>query len=350
MERMEEMPQLVFDEAQIRNVIDRIVDRTFRMDFNWDWPAGVAFYGVATAYEATGNEKYLRLLKEWVDEKLEDGLPKLSVNGVSLGHCLISLYKATGDERYIDVATQMAEFLTHEAERFGDGIFQHTVNSESAVFPEQAWVDTMMMAGLFLVRMGHVLNRQDYMMDGIKQYHGHEDCMQDPVTNLYYHGWDNIAKNHMSAVFWCRGNSWAALTMAKALEIVDVQLPAFMIIEGSLRDQLAALVRLQSEEGLWHTVLTDPDSYLETSGSAGIAAALLSRGNLYNKYVQKSIKGLLEQVAEDGSVLNVSAGTAVMHTVEGYKETSKKRVQGWGQGLALVFFADLLKTKQRKYD
>jgi unsaturated rhamnogalacturonyl hydrolase len=36
--------------------------------------------------------------------------------------------------------------------------------------------------------------------------------------------------------------------------------------------------------------------------------------------------------------------------VEGYKGTSKKRVQGWGQGLALVFFADLLKTKQRKYD
>jgi unsaturated rhamnogalacturonyl hydrolase len=350
MERVEEMPQLVFDEAQIRTVIDRIVDRTFRMDFNWDWPAGVAFYGVAAAYEATGNDNYLRLLKMWVDEKLEDGLPKLSVNGVSLGHCLISLYKATGDERYIDVATRMAEFLTHEAERFGDGIFQHTVNSESAVFPEQAWVDTMMMAGLFLVRMGLVLGRHDYMMDGIKQYHGHEDCLQDPVTNLYYHGWDNIAKNHMSSVFWCRGNSWAALTMAKALEIVDVQLPAYMIIEGSLRDQLAALVRLQSEEGLWHTVLTDPDSYPETSGSAGIAAALLSRGNLYNKYVQKSIKGLLEQVTEDGSVMNVSAGTAVMHTVEGYKETSKKRVQGWGQGLALVFFADLLKTKQRKYD
>jgi unsaturated rhamnogalacturonyl hydrolase len=66
--------------------------------------------------------------------------------------------------------------------------------------------------------------------------------------------------------------------------------------------------------------------------------------------VQKSIAGLLSQVTEDGSVMNVSAGTAVMHTVEGYKETSKKRVQGWGQGLALVFFADLLRTKQRKYD
>ncbi|MDQ6419395.1 glycoside hydrolase family 88 protein [Paenibacillus sp. LHD-117] len=344
------MPPLQFDEQHIRDVIDRIVERTFRMDFNWDWPGGVAFYGVACAYEATGEEKYIALLKEWVDEKLEDGLPKLSVNGVSIGHCLITLYKATGDERYMDVAVKMAEYLKHEAVRFAEGIFQHTVNSETYNFPEQAWVDTMMMAGLFLARMGAALGRDDYMMDGINQYHGHEKYLQDPVTNLYYHGWDHIAQNHMSAVYWARGNSWAALTMAKALGHVDVALPAFMIIEGSLRDQLSALVRLQSPEGLWHTVLNDPTSYLETSGSAGIAVGLLSRGNLYNKYVQKAIDGLLSQVAEDGTVRGVSAGTAVMHDAQGYKDTSYKRIQGWGQGLALVFFSDLLQTKARVFD
>lgn len=350
MEGTIKMPPLIFDQQEIRSVIDRIVDRTFRMDFNWDWPAGVAFYGVAEAYEATGSGKYIDLLKTWVDEKLEDGVPKLSVNGVSIGHCLITLYRATSDNRYMEVAIQMADYLKHEAPRFADGIFQHTVNSETYNFPEQAWVDTMMMAGLFLVRMGDALGREDYMMDGIKQYHGHEMFLQDEATNLYYHGWDHLAQNHMSGIFWARGNAWAALTMAKALEIVDVALPAFMIIEGSMRDQLSALVRLQSEEGLWHTVLNDDTSYLETSGSAGIAAALLSRGSLYNKYVQKSIAGLLSQVSEDGSVMNVSAGTAVMHTAQGYKETSRKRVQGWGQGLALVFFANLLRTAERTFD
>lgn len=37
------MPALVFDDQQIEFVIDRVVDRTFRMDFSWDWPGGVAF-------------------------------------------------------------------------------------------------------------------------------------------------------------------------------------------------------------------------------------------------------------------------------------------------------------------
>lgn len=341
-----EMPALVFDENQIRSVIDRVVKRTFQMDFNWDWPGGVAFYGVTEAYEATGKTEYLELLQSWVDEQLEDGLPKLSVNAVSVGHSLLTLYKTTGDQKYIDIAVQMADFLKNEAVRFADGIFQHTVNSETYNFPQQAWVDTMFMAGYFLVRIGHLLDRQDYFEDGIKQYHGHENFLQDPVTNLYYHGWDHLAQNHMSGVFWARGNAWAALTMARALELIHVTHPSFMVIDCSLRDQLSALVRLQDESGLWHTIVNDPTSYTETSGSAGIAAALLSRGKMYNKYVNKSIQGILGRITEEGAVLGVSAGTAVMRDAQGYKDVPYKRLQGWGQGLALVFLSSLLARQQ----
>jgi unsaturated rhamnogalacturonyl hydrolase len=341
-----DMPALIYNEQEIREAMDRVVNRTFQMDFNWDWPGGVAFYGVTEAYEATGKEEYLELLKKWVDEQLEDGLPKLSVNAVSIGHSLLTLYKATQEKQYIEVAEQMADFLKNEAPRFADGIFQHTVNSEDYNFPEQAWVDTMFMAGYFLIRIGAVLGREDYLEDGIKQYHGHENFLQDPTSQLYYHGWDHAAKNHMSGIFWARGNSWAAITMARALKIIHVTHPSFMIIEGSLRDQLSALVRLQSASGLWHTVLTDPTSYLETSGSAGIASALLSSGKMYNKYINKSIQGILEQIGEDGSVHSVSAGTAVMRDIEGYKGVSYKRVQGWGQGLALTFLSSLLTRKE----
>ncbi len=344
------MPALQFNDDEIREVIDRVVERTFRMDFSWDWPGGVAFYGVCEAYAATGKMEYLERVKAWVDENREDGLPKLSVNGVSVGHSLLTLYEATKEERYIETAQEMAEFLTHDAPRFGDGIFQHTVNSETYNFPEQAWVDTMFMAGYFLLRIGKLLGRDDYFNDGLRQYHGHENVLQDSRTNLYYHGWDNIAGNHMSGVHWARGNSWAALTMTRALDIVPVDLPNFMVIEGSLRDQLSALARLQDESsGLWHTILDDPTSPMETSGSAGIAAALLSKGRLYNKITQRSIDGILARIAEDGTVTGVSAGTAVMQNADGYKGVPDKRIQGWGQGLTLAFLADVLNVRNNPY-
>jgi unsaturated rhamnogalacturonyl hydrolase len=137
--------------------------------------------------------------------------------------------------------------------------------------------------------------------------------------------------------------------MARALDIVPVDLPSFMVIEGSLRDQLSALVRLQDESGLWHTITDDPTSPLETSGSAGIAAALLTKGRLYNKYTQKAIDGIVARIAADGTVTGVSAGTAVMKDAAGYRGVPDKRIQGWGQGLTLAFLADVLNVRKNPY-
>ncbi len=121
--------------------------------------------------------------------------------------------------------------------------------------------------------------------------------------------------------------------------------PSFMVIEGSLRDQLSSLVRLQDESGLWHTIVNDPDSPLETSGSAGIAAAILTKGRIYNKYTQKAIDGILSKITSDGTVTKrVRLSTAVMKDAAGYKGVPDKRIQGWGQGLTLAFLSELLKN------
>ena len=97
------MANLIFDKAQIEATIDKIVDRTMRMDMTWDWPCGVAYYGICEAYEVTKNERYLQLVKDRVDEYIELGLPSWTVNTCSMGHCLITLYEHTGDEKYLDI-------------------------------------------------------------------------------------------------------------------------------------------------------------------------------------------------------------------------------------------------------
>ena len=79
------MANLIFDKAQIEATIDKIVDRTMRMDMTWDWPCGVAYYGICEAYEVTKNERYLQLVKDRVDEYIELGLPSWTVNTCSMG-------------------------------------------------------------------------------------------------------------------------------------------------------------------------------------------------------------------------------------------------------------------------
>ena len=114
---------------------------------------------------------------------------------------------------------------------------------------------------------------------------------------------------------------------------------------GSLNEQLAALKLLQTEDGLWRTILDDEESYEEISASCGIAAAMLAKGNpLHIKYLNRSIKGVIKHISPDGRVLDVSGGTAVMKDRDGYRNISKD----WIQGLSLIHICFALHLSIRR--
>jgi len=346
------MLKLEFDRKEIEEVIDRIVRKTMNMDLTWDWPCGVAYYGISEAITTTKNDEYLKLLKDRIDEYMELGLPSWTVNTCAMGHCLITLHELTGEQKYWDVVMSKVDYLRNKALRFGDNVLQHTVSVNND-FPEQAWADTLFMAAFFLLRVGVKLNDKELIADALNQYYWHIHYLQDRETGFYYHGYNNIEKSHMSGIYWGRANAWAAFTMSKVNGILPqcYLYPQFMDIAGSLNDQLAALKTVQTENGLWRTVLNDEESYEEVSASAGIAAAMVEKGNpLHSKYINKSIKGMLANVSKDGRVLNVSGGTAVMNDLDGYRNISRDWVQGWGQGLALAFFTGILNANNSEKD
>ena len=346
------MTKLEYDTEQIKQIIDKVVERTMRMDMTWDWPCGVAYYGICQAYEATKNEKYLKLLKDRVDEYIDLGLPSWTVNTCAMGHCMLTLYEHTKDETYLDIAKSKIEYITKDALRFGDNVLQHTVSVNND-FPEQCWADTLFMAAFFLLRAGVMLKDEALIDDALNQYYWHIKYLQDDSTGLFYHGYNNITGDHMSGFYWGRANAWAAYTMSMVGKVLPecYLYPKFLDIVGSLNEQLSSIKLLQTENGLWRTILDDKDSYEEISASCGIAAAMINKGNpLHIKYLNKATKGILENISEDGRVLNVSGGTAVMKDRDGYRNISRDWIQGWGQGLALAYLAGLLDYDKNRSD
>ena len=220
------------------------------------------------------------------------------------------------------------------------------------VLPAQA-ADTLMMAAYFMLRAGVAWNDPALVDDALNQYYWHIAYLQDKKTGLWYHGYNNITRDHMSGFYWGRANAWAAFTMSKVNRTLPecYLYPRYMDVAGSLTEQLAALKRLQTENGLWRTLLDDPESYEEVSASCGIAAAMTIQGNpLYIKYVSKSVRGVVDNITPEGRVLNVSGGTAVMKNREGYRNISRAWTQGGGQGLALAFLAAVLEQGKEPVD
>lgn len=346
------MAQFNFDRQEILDTVKRIVERTMRMDMTWDWPCGVAYYGICEAYRVTGEERYIEAVKQRADEYIALGLPDCTVNVCAMGHSMISLYEYTGDEKYLAIAKQKIDYLQNKAERFGEGCLQHTVSAKND-FPEQAWADTLFMAAFFMLRMGVLTKDEELIDDALRQYEWHIRYLQNLDSGLFYHGYNNISGDHMSGFYWGRANAWAAYTMSQVGRYLPEPYlyPLYMDIVGSLNEQLAALKLLQTENGLWRTILDDEASYEEVSASCGIAAAMVAKGNpLHIKYINKAISGILAKVRPDGRVDQVSGGTAVMRDREGYRNISTRWIQGWGQGLALCFFSELLGCGQMHAD
>ncbi len=336
--------KLKFDESLLKKHVDNIVRYTLDMDMLWDWPCGVAYYGVASIAKATDNDEYKDMLKAWVDEYIELDVPPSTVNRCAMGHCLLDLYEYTNEQKYFDIIMRKIDYLRNKAPRFGDNTLQHTVSVRDD-FPEQCWADTLFMAAFFMLRVGVLTEDKELIDDALHQYCEHIKYLQDPKTNLWYHGYNNIEKNHMSAIYWARANAWAAYTMSQIVTVLPEPYlyTSYLEIKDALEEQFLALKKKQQDSGYWNTVLDNEQAYGEMSATCGIAAAMASYNNpLHTKYVQKSLDLLMQNIDDMGRVQNVSAGTAIMNTVEDYCKIPTKRAQGWGQGLALAFIAHVL--------
>lgn len=120
----------------------------------------------------------------------------------------------------------------------------------------------------------------------------------------------------------------------------------------SLLAQINALVKCQDQAtGLWHTILDDETSYLESSCTAGFAYGIMKALRLrlipkeerYTKAAKKAIEGVLGKITPKGELQSVSFGTPVFDDVERYK-TIPLTSMPYGQSLAILALTEYLRT------
>jgi unsaturated rhamnogalacturonyl hydrolase len=142
------------------------------------------------------------------------------------------------------------------------------------------WDDTLMMSVIPLTKIGLLMNRPQYVTEATYQMLLHVQYLFDAPTGLWFHGWefDGTGGGHNFAqALWARGNCWITVSIPLFLEMMNYQKtdPVYLFLVSTYKRQVDALVKLQNpENGMWHTLLVDPTSYVETSATAGFAAGI----------------------------------------------------------------------------
>ncbi|NLM13358.1 MAG: glycoside hydrolase family 105 protein [Epulopiscium sp.] len=314
----------------------------------WDWPQGVGLYGLLKLQNYYQDNRYDDFLDNWYKRNIQIGLPSKNINTTAPYLTLVDLMDKFNNPLYEKMCIERAEWLMEYLPRTKEGGFQHVTSAIGdrlgvRLNEGELWIDTIFMTVLFLNKMGHKYNRQDWISESIHQMLVHIKYLYDKHTGLFYHGWSFNLNNNFGGIFWCRGNSWFTFGVIDYIEAfkgtMDKGLMTYLV--DTFKAQVNALVKLQAPSGLWHTVLTDPTSYEEVSGSAAIATGILKGVQLgildpsYRKYTDKAIAAICDNIAEDGTVLNVSAGTGMGYDADHYKNIIIAPM-AYGQSLTLV--------------
>ena len=329
----------------------------FKRDFGiqeWDWPQGVGLYGLLRIMKCLDRPEYKDFLYQWYKSNLKKGLGSRNINTTAPLLTLVELNEYYHDPEFEELCLDWAEWLMNCLPRTKEGGFQHVTSANGdplavRLNESELWVDTLFMTVLFLNKMGQKYHRQDWIDESIHQVLIHIKYLYDKKTGLFYHGWSFNRNDNFGGIFWCRGNSWFTYGILEYIEMfgstMNAGIKAFIL--DTYKAQASALKKLQSETGLWHTVLDDPDSYEETSGSAAIAAGILkgiSMGILGDEYLNcglKAIQAILKNIDSDGTVLQVSGGTGMGYNKEHYKNILIAPM-AYGQSLTILALAEAL--------
>lgn len=305
--------------------------------YHWNWMNASLLYTMVKQYDNAPDAKkqlYLDYIQQAMDKSYSRANGK-TPNAIASGLGMAFLYRVTGSEKYKKACDKIyADFL--KINRTTEGAVSHVPAHK------ELWDDTVFMLGQFLLEMYKATGDEKYLNDILLQIQLHRDKLQDKESGLWVHGWDSQHKGHFSfgsqlnwadkqtgksSEIWGRGNGWVVVTITDVLESMPKNHPEWNKISGYLVEMITPLPALQNKEnGHWYqlTLLPDqPGNFIESSSTAmfafGISKALqmgLVKDGAFRNSIDLAYKGLRAHsmlTLNDGylTTKNVCKGTCI---------------------------------------
>ncbi len=341
---------------------------------SWNYIDGCMIKAILEMYAITREEKYLVFADTFIDHHVqEDGgiqqykPEEYNIDNINAGKVLFDLYTLTGKEKYRKAIENVYKQVKGQP-RTKEGNFWHKL-----IYPHQVWLDGLYMAQPFYMEYETQFNNKQNYKDIFNQFLNVERIMKDPVTGLYYHGYDSSREaswchqeTGLSKNFWLRAIGWYVMALIDTLEKMDKSYKeGYEQFMHAFKAVMAAMLKFQDTSGMWYQVVDQgmrEGNYLETSGSAIMAYAILKgirRAFLtedYRSYGEKAFYGICDKYLyeKDGQMnlggICLVAGLGVPDRRDGTFEyyVSEPVVENEAKGIAplLLAYTEILRSKK----
>jgi unsaturated rhamnogalacturonyl hydrolase len=272
----------------------------------FQWEQGCAAQAILE-YEGLTDE-VIRICEAAVMRSAEDGRVGVMEKNESvddpaaIGEALIASAAQTNRANLTEAAEKLYQYLKYKAPRTEDGIVYHF---DGAWAEKQIWVDAYYMLPPFLCKYGDIEEALK-QIKGFRKYLYHED------RKLLSHIWDDKKKEYGRADFWGVGNGWAMSGIHRVIMMLgDDHNEDKNDLIAYVKDLIDGSIQYQREDGLFHDVLDNPLSFVETNVGQMIAYTIyrgVKAGYLdttYLVYADKAREAAYSRVDEYGFVRGV---------------------------------------------
>lgn len=258
---------------------------------DWDYIDGCMILALLEFYKAEEDPEFLDFSRKYVSHRiLEDGTilgyekETWNLDNINGAKNLLTLWELTKEEKYRLAAENVFDQVKNQP-RNQEGNFWH-----KAIYPDQVWLDGMYMVMPFYARYAVDFmegeEQKSAYKDIYQQFFNVERIMKDPETGLYYHCYDASKtmywcdpRTGLCQNYWLRALGWFSMAMLDTLNILeDKESEDHQHLHRMFRDFIDAVIRVQSETGMWYQLPAFPGrekNYLETSGSAILSYSIL---------------------------------------------------------------------------
>ena len=300
----------------------------------WGFGEEIALRGLLRAGDVLNDPMPFGFVHGVMRTWLGKGVARSNDDHVGAGRELIELHRRTQDPQFLEAARQLAA-LNASFPAGANGERYH--RGDTPGWRWQIWVDCMDVDGPFLAALAQATGEQHYFDQAVGELLGYARTLQSD-RGLMFHGFERHCGRN--GELWARGNGWALMGLVDTLILLPRSHRAWTEIQQRTIALADALADTQDPSGMWHTVIDDSQTYLESTLATMAAYALheaFEHGVLdpspYEEMERRARAAMHAQV-KDGTLQLVSDATPV-----GAPAVYASRPFGtfpWGQGPLLL--------------